>query len=100
MSRKDMVIESIPVRLIIPSRFRLREIGDVEGLAQSIRENGIVIPLEVIPLGDNYQLVHGYRRLEAAKLAGLKHVPCVIGLADEKECLVRGILEKDRKSVV
>lgn len=54
MSRKDMVIESIPVRLIIPSRFRLREIGDVEGLAQSIRENGIVIPLEVIPLGDNY----------------------------------------------
>jgi ParB/RepB/Spo0J family partition protein len=88
-----MVIESIPVRLITPSRFRLREVGDIETLGQSIREHGVVVPLEVIPMGDYYEIVHGHRRFFAAQVAGLKHVPCLIRVANEEECLVRAILE-------
>jgi len=93
MPNKDMVIESIPVRLITPSRFRLREVGDIETLGQSIREHGVVVPLEVIPMGDYYEIVHGHRRFFAAQVAGLKHVPCLIRVANEEECLVRAILE-------
>ena len=94
MPNKDMVIESIPVKDIVQSRLRLREIGDVEGLAQSIRENGIVVPLEVFPLPNGtYELVHGHRRLFASRVAGCEYVPCIVRVADEKECLVRAILE-------
>lgn len=47
-------------------------------LSQSIKCYGILNPLTVRCRGGNYELVAGERRLRAAKLAGLKDVPCIL----------------------
>jgi len=58
-------------------------------LARSIQVHGILEPLVVRPRGpDTYELVAGERRLRAAKIVGLKHVPVVI-----KECSDEEIME-------
>lgn len=52
---------------------------ELDGLAESIRENGIIQPVVVYKNGDGrYHLIDGERRWRAAKLAGLKQVPAVI----------------------
>lgn len=59
---------------------------EIENLAQSIRDKGILQPLVVTEiLQDKYQLIAGERRLRAAKLAGLSTVSVVIknGITDQ-----------------
>lgn len=62
-----------------------KEIGDVTELADSIKANGIMQNLTVVPHGDKYYVVIGNRRLEAAKLAGLTELPCQVVNMTEKE---------------
>ena len=56
------------------------DLGDMSGLTRSIREQGVIEPLTVVPLNTGYQLVAGHRRAAAAIAAGLDRVPCVIRL--------------------
>ena len=63
---------------------------ELEGLAASIRENGILQPLTVRrrPQG-GYELIAGERRLRASKLAGLERVPCLLAeVSDERSALL------------
>lgn len=61
-------------------------IDNLAELTESIRINGILQPLTVVPAGDNYKVVIGHRRLEAAKQAGLEEVPCEIkDMSDEQQ---------------
>ena len=64
-----------------------KDLGDLQELTDSIRENGILQNLTVTPwigevtgkvLENTYKVIIGHRRLAAAKLAGLTHVPCVV----------------------
>ncbi len=52
--------------------------ADMDELVASIREKGILQPIVVRRGGDGYQLVVGERRLRAAKLAGLGHIPALL----------------------
>ncbi len=63
--------------------------ASIEGLVQSIKEQGILQPLLVRINNDGYDLVAGFRRLTAAKALKLDKIPCVI----------QDIEEKDRKQV-
>jgi len=66
----------------------------MEELAESIREHGILQPLALTPLeGGGYEVIAGERRLRAAKLAGLKHVPAMIRPAEGVDKLVLGLIE-------
>lgn len=59
---------------------------EIENLAQSIKDKGILQPLVVTEVGEGkYQLIAGERRLRASKLAGLKKVAVVIkkGITDQ-----------------
>lgn len=52
--------------------------GALQELSESIRSYGILNPLTVRLRAGRYELVAGERRLRAAKLAGLREVPCIL----------------------
>jgi ParB family chromosome partitioning protein len=66
----------------------------LEELATSIKKLGIVQPLTVRETGGGrYQLIAGERRLRAARLAGLTHVPAYIRTADDQAMLELALVE-------
>ncbi|MHB1134584.1 MAG: ParB/RepB/Spo0J family partition protein [Chloroflexota bacterium] len=77
------------------------DIGDLVGLAETIREHGVLQPLGVSSREDHYRIVYGNRRREAAIVVGLDTVPClVLEGQNESERLLCQILENiQRKSL-
>jgi ParB family chromosome partitioning protein len=66
----------------------------LEELSISIKKLGIVQPLTVREAGNGkYQLIAGERRLRAARLAGLTHVPAYIRTADDQAMLELALVE-------
>lgn len=55
-----------------------KNIGDVTDLAASIKTNGLLSPLSVVPNGSRYRVIAGHRRLAACKQAGTGAVPCFV----------------------
>lgn len=84
VSSSDILAQphELDVSLITPNPFQPRyefRVEDIDNLAQSILDKGILQPLVITPVGDGkYQLIAGERRLRAAKKAGLKTVPVVV----------------------
>ena len=59
--------------------------GTLHELAESIREHGIIQPLVVRKLDSGYyQIIAGERRWRAARLVGLREIPCRIMSADDQ----------------
>jgi ParB family chromosome partitioning protein len=72
---------AIPVEDVHPSPNNPRDqLYDIEELALSIRERGLIQPLVVqkIPGQSGFQIVAGHRRFEACGRIGMKTVPCVV----------------------
>lgn len=67
-----------------------KDVGDVTELAKSIKINGIMQNLTVVPAADGYKALIGHRRLAAAKKAGLETVPCIIldGLSYQEQVAI------------
>src|ERR1051325_9810818 len=63
------------------------------GLAESIRNHGIVQPLLVRRRGDGYELIAGERRWRAAKLAGLTKVPIIVKEVADDSLLEIALIE-------
>jgi ParB-like chromosome segregation protein Spo0J len=57
--------------------------ASLESLADAIRRVGVLQPLLVAPRRGRFQVIDGARRLEAAVLTGLHHVPCIVHDVDE-----------------
>lgn len=55
-----------------------KQIGDVTDLAASIKANGLLSPLSVVPNGSRFRVIAGHRRLAACKQAGTGSVPCFV----------------------
>lgn len=86
----------IPIDKMYPNPEQPRKFFDkqqLEGLAQSIRENGVLQPVLVRKIGTSYQIVSGERRFRASKLAGLRSIPAVIRTLNEEETLLAGLIE-------
>ncbi|MGQ9619904.1 MAG: ParB/RepB/Spo0J family partition protein [Bacteroidales bacterium] len=87
----------IPVELIDSNPFQPRTSFDnkaMEELAASIRHLGIVQPLTVRETGTGrYQLIAGERRLRAARMAGLTHIPAFVRTADDQAMLELALVE-------
>jgi len=82
-------------RDLMPSQPNVRsDPGDLAGLAETIREHGILQPLGVTPEGDGYRVVYGNRRRDAAIVVGLDRVPCVlVPQGSAHDTLVQQMLE-------
>ncbi len=73
--------------------------SDLQDLAASIREHGVLQPLLVTRNGDRFTLIAGERRLRASKRAGLAEVPCLIhGEVDDREQLELAIIENVQRA--
>ena len=86
----------IETALIVPNRSQPRTVfsdEELASLADSIRENGILQPINVRKCGVNYEIVSGERRLRAAKICGLESVPCIIIEADDEKSAVLALIE-------
>lgn len=74
-------IQEIPLEKIKVGENEQRlscEDPETQELAQSIRRIGIIEPLVVVADSDRFCIIAGHRRFAAAKLAGLREVPCVV----------------------
>ena len=90
---------TVPIEAIRPSPFQPRRLfaeAELDGLAQSIREKGIVQPLLVRPVADaaaDFELVAGERRWRAAQRVGLHEVPVVIRPLGDSEVIEIALVE-------
>ncbi len=81
---------------IRPNPAQPRRYFDDESLRElsgSIRQYGILQPLTVRRGARGYELIAGERRLRAAKLAGLREVPCLLAGADEADSPLLALIE-------
>jgi ParB family chromosome partitioning protein len=86
--------EVVPLSVLVPQAQPRRRFENLEALAESIREKGVLQPLLVRPLGDGrYAIVAGERRYRAAKMAGLAEVPVRVLDLSEKEARLLALVE-------
>lgn len=78
-----------------PNQPRKRfDFDELEGLAQSIRQNGIIQPIAVrINSNGKYELISGERRLRASRLVGITKVPCIIMEANDEKSALFALIE-------
>ena len=69
------------------------EPGKLEELAASIKENGVIQPIVVRPVGDGYEIVAGERRWRAAQKAGLTKIPAVAQEVSDEKMLEMALVE-------
>ena len=87
----------VPQESILPNPNQPRQRFDydeLEGLAQSIRQNGILQPITVRPAADGkFELIAGERRLRAARLVGVTKIPAIVVDIDQKKSAVFSLRE-------
>lgn len=102
MLKNENKISDIPIIKIRPNKAQPRKFFNEEelnSLAQSISENGILQPLTVRKVSaTEYELISGERRLRASVLAGLRKVPCIVIKCSDKESAVYALLENLQRS--
>ena len=67
--------------------------ADMQSLAESIAQNGILQPLTVRRGDGRYELVAGERRLRAAKLVGMHSVPCIVLDISSRNSAIMALVE-------
>lgn len=89
-------VRMIPLDAIDPNPDQPRTVfqsGAIEELAQSIKEDGVIQPILLKPVGSRFLVVVGERRWRASKLAGLSEIPAVIRDVSEEKILEIALVE-------
>ncbi len=103
-TKANCQIQLVAHQDILPNPFQPRvrfDYSELEGLAISIRTNGLLQPINVrkIPNG-KYQLISGERRLRAARMVGIDKIPCVVmDVSDEQSALFAIIENVQRQNL-
>ena len=90
-------VDKISIRSIKPNPYQPRQNFDetsLEELTASIKEKGILTPITVRKVGNQFILIAGERRLRASKKSGLKKIPAyIIDVADDAEMIEMALIE-------
>lgn len=83
-----------------PNQPRKRfDFDELEDLAQSIRQNGIIQPIAVrVNAKGEYELISGERRLRASRLVGITQIPCIIMEASDEKSALFALIENMQRS--
>jgi ParB family chromosome partitioning protein len=71
--------------------FKMYDNEKMLGLADSIKEQGVVVPILVRPIKDNryeYEIIAGHNRVQASKLAGIEKIPCNVREMDDETATI------------
>ncbi len=89
-------VVNIDVNKIVPNKSqpRLDFYDDsIKSLAESIKENGLLQPVSVRKMGDEYELIAGERRFRACKYLGFKEVKAIVYDMSDKESAALSLIE-------
>lgn len=81
------LVNFVPVEKVDASELQVRthfDDSEVQALAHSIKEHGVLQPILVVQDGDRYKVIAGERRLRASKIAGLDRIPARVLSTDDK----------------
>ena len=94
---EDSAYRMLPLHRVEPNPEQPRQDFDqeeLEALAESIRQHGIIQPLTVRETGEGYyQIIAGERRWRAARMAELTEVPAIVIEADNKKAMELALIE-------
>ncbi len=94
-------LREIEVASIRPNQYQPRERFDEEllnELTESVREVGILQPVLVRPIGDEFELIAGERRWHAARRLGLNRIPALVRESDDAAALEQALVENVHRS--
>ncbi len=98
--------ESVDIERVVANPFQPRvamNTAELEELAESIRQHGVLQPLLVSRVDTSrdaptYQIIAGGRRLQAARIAGLTHVPVVVKETTPRQALELALVENIQRA--
>ena len=94
---ENSAYQMLPIYKVEPNRSQPRQDFDEEelqALADSIEEHGIIQPLTVRQLDSGYyQIIAGERRWRAARIANLSEIPVVVMEADDRKAMELALIE-------
>ncbi len=97
----DAAIDCIYTRLISENDFSIETYGEPEverdGLLDSVRANGILVPLVVTARATGWEVLSGHRRLACARRLGLVEVPCQVRDVPSNAARRLAVLEYNRQ---
>lgn len=92
--KKLLMLKPKQIRISRIRKFNLEKGEEINNLASSIALNGIIEPLCVRKREDGgFELISGFRRLQAAKMVGLRRVPCVVHKAEDMDAEIYFLIE-------
>lgn len=94
-------IKEVDINKVEPDKNQPRQNFDedeLESLADSIKQYGVIDPLLVQDKGDYYEIVGGERRWRASKIAGLKKVPVIVREFTDQEKVLIALIENTQRT--
>ena len=101
LSSSSEPLRDVDITLVIPSPHQPRKDfseKELQELAQSIRQDGVIQPIIVTQQGSMYHVIAGERRLKAAQIAGLTQVPVVVREVAEEDKFRLALIENIQRS--
>jgi ParB family chromosome partitioning protein len=89
-------VYSLPLGRLIPSPDQPRLTEDPEAdqeLLESIRLQGVITPIHVRPVGDQFEVVAGERRWRACKLLGKETIPALIRTSSKDQAAAQALID-------
>jgi ParB family transcriptional regulator, chromosome partitioning protein len=97
VEQDGQTVSMVPLDQILPNRYQPRTTfveAELEELAQSVKEHGVLQPVVVRRKGDGmYELIAGERRFRAAKIAGLATIPVLVRNSNDEKALAVALVE-------
>jgi ParB family chromosome partitioning protein len=96
--KTTMDLQMIPIEKIVEDAGQVRRAVDepsLEGLANSIRQHGVLNPITVVALEgiDGYRIITGERRWRAAQRAGIYELPCIVRGGEPEDRTAEQLIE-------
>jgi ParB/RepB/Spo0J family partition protein len=86
---KDLALDTL---YLSPYNVR-KDPGDLDELIASIKDNGVLEPILLRQRGEEYEVIAGRRRMEAARIAGLQTIPATVLEVTDLQAIIVSLIE-------